>query len=152
MTLKTYLTRNGLEPLYRSLMEGAKVQVEEAKKDITKDIKDNIKDNIKDDIKDDIKTEVIGEIGDIKDEIKDDVIAEIGGSVVNPISDESIDDMFNTGAQKYHQTKDFQETSQLTRLAQSPFPLAGLGALEPFLQSKNRQAFSRGNHSYPEPE
>lgn len=94
MTLKTYLTRNGLEPLYKSLMEGAKVQVEEAKKDITKDIKDNIKD----DIKDDIKTEVIGEIGDIKDEIKDDVIAEIGGSVVNPISDESIDDMFSTGA------------------------------------------------------
>lgn len=89
MTLKSYLTRNGLEPLYKSLLDGAKIQVQEAKEEIKVDIKD--------DIKDDIKTEVISEIGDIKDDIKDEVIAEIGDDIVKPISSDSIDNMFNNG-------------------------------------------------------
>lgn len=119
MTLKTYMTQNGLQVLYRNiearlderetvlkeniLQEMPGITIVEVKDQIKDEVKDEIKQEVKGEIKQEVKGEVKDELRDeLKDQIKQEVLDELtpgsggsgGSDDIERVSDDDIDNLF----------------------------------------------------------
>lgn len=111
MTLKTYMTQNGLQVLYRNIEARLDERETVLKENILQEmpgttiveVKDQIKGEVKDEIKQEVKGEVKDELRDeLKDQIKQEVLDELtpgsggsgGSDDIERVSDDDIDNLF----------------------------------------------------------